>query len=475
MKGYKDIDDKEIHNLLQKRLLEQDDNALLEAEAKLVFSAELLVAPSIKKEKKLIEKLTKRKSIQKFKKWMLPGASVIAVLSALTYYAFNKTNAIAISGKNNDNTLQQKINKVVSNDNYIMPINESDTVKSIFINNFYGKNKYHGQIVEKILKENADCTNPVLITDTVIFCPNTPKGKGNEIEIFDNKPDDQLYFETEHNTIWYKFIASQTGQFTFDLIPESKDDDYDFMLFKYTGGNFQSKIINKQVKPVRTCISRNDKKINGMTGLFIDLELPLYVHSGEGVSYVKYINVQKGETYYLLVDNVYNKGNGHTILLHYKPFKQGELYVGQKNVLTNVTFKDSDDEFRPGTKYVEAIDSLYKFLSDNPGIKMEIQGHVNASAGNSPTQISGKPQHTDLELSQLRAEAVCKILYKKGVDPERLIPQGYAGTRKKIALPKTKEECYMNIRIEVLILSLDYKNEPAYIKKHRPIQANQKR
>jgi outer membrane protein OmpA-like peptidoglycan-associated protein len=207
--------------------------------------------------------------------------------------------------------------------------------------------------------------------------------------------------------------------------------------------------------------------LKGRTGLLLDESLPPYVHSGVGTSYVKYFNVQKGETYYLLVDNVYNNGNGHTIRFHYTPFKQGEPYVGEKNVLTNVTFKDSDDEFKPGTKYTEAIDSLYQFLLDNPGIKIEIQGHVNTNLRNGLGKVDGKPYRNDQKLSQQRAEAVCKILYKKGIDPERLVPYGYGGTMKKIQQPKTKEECYQNIRVEVLVMSLDYKKDPEYIKKHK--------
>ncbi len=325
---------------------------------------------------------------------------------------------------------------------------------------------YRGQVIDKILEENADCTNPVLITDTIVFSPHTPEGSGNKMEITDNQPDDLLYFEKEHNTIWYKFSAIETGKLTFDIIPVNKNDDYDFMLFKYTGGHICPKIISKQIKPIRTCISRNDKKIKSMTGLSFDPSTELYVHSGKGPSYVQYINVQKGESYYLLVDNVHNNGNGHTIRLHYKPYQPGELFVGQLTLLRNVTFKDSDTEFKSGSSYAEALDSLYKFLISNPLIKIEILGHINASDGNTPTQLSGKPRYTPFQLSEQRALVIHKFLIDKGIDPERLIPKGYGGTRKKIQHPKTKQECYVNIRIEILILSLDYKKDSELSKKY---------
>ncbi len=92
MSDYNNISDSEIRSLLKKRLLEQADDNLLEAEAKMVFASEALIVPSTAKEEELIKKLTKTKFKLTFKKWILPSASVITILSVLTYYTFNKTN-----------------------------------------------------------------------------------------------------------------------------------------------------------------------------------------------------------------------------------------------------------------------------------------------------------------------------------------------------------------------------------------------
>ncbi len=402
-----------------------------------------------------------------YTKLILPIIGVATISGALIYYTVTKSvDTVRVPMEKVNDGIEQPAIEEASNNQPVELTADTDTSRSNFIKQIPGS-LYHGQIIEKILKENADCTSPILVKDTIIFSPHTPKGMGNDLEIHDNPEDDLMYFENEHNTIWYKFSAWETGQLTFDIIPVDPNDDYDFMLYKWAGGDFRSSVMNKKIKPIRTCISRNDKKLKGRTGLLLDETLPPYVHSGVGASYVKYFNVQKGETYYLLVDNVYNNGNGHTIHFHYKPIKPGEPYVGQKSVLSNVTFKDSDDEFRPGTKYTEAIDSLYKFLSDNPGIKIEVQGHVNTNPINKLGKVDGKPYRSDQELSQQRAEAVCKLLYKKGVDPERLVANGYGGRMKKIQRPRTKEECYKNIRVEVLVMSLDYKRDPEYIKKHK--------
>lgn len=76
MSDYNNITDKSIHDLLKRRLLEQDGNddlltqKLIDMEAKLVFSDEALVVPSLQKEKELFKKLQRRN--YSFLKWLLP-------------------------------------------------------------------------------------------------------------------------------------------------------------------------------------------------------------------------------------------------------------------------------------------------------------------------------------------------------------------------------------------------------------------
>ena len=43
------------------------------------------------------------------------------------------------------------------------------------------------------------------------------------------------------------------------------------------------------------------------------------MHSGLGDSYSKALTVNKGEVYYLVLDNVYENGKGHTLIIHLKP------------------------------------------------------------------------------------------------------------------------------------------------------------
>jgi len=196
----------------------------------------------------------------------------------------------------------------------------------------------------------ADCLTPIVLTDTVYGPTNPPKGFGKTQEMSD-KLGNLYYFEKEHNTVWFKFTAAETCTLTLDIVPISIKDDYDFLLFKYTGNenNFCQNIKNEILKPVRTAISRNDKSIQSSTGLK-EGKTAQFIHSGPGESYSAPLKVTKGDVYYLALDNVYENGSGFTLLLHYKCEKP-------KKPVLNITLTDKDSgELINGN--IDIVDSL---------------------------------------------------------------------------------------------------------------------
>ncbi len=171
------------------------------------------------------------------------------------------------------------------------------------------------QSVYIIKPENADCSKPLEIKDTIFGPTNAPNGFGSLMEISGDKTS--LYeFEKEHNTCWYFFKVKNDALLQLEIIPVNSNDDYDFILYKYNGRTFCKDVAEKKVNPVRSCISRNDKKIKSRTGLS-NQATEEFIHSGPGASFSKSLRVKKGEIYYLVTDNVYPKGSGHTVILHY--------------------------------------------------------------------------------------------------------------------------------------------------------------
>ncbi len=107
-------------------------------------------------------------------------------------------------------------------------------------------------------------------------------------------------------------VINVSGTLTFDITPSKPDDDYDFMLFKAAKNNFCDSLLNHKISPVRACISRNKEEISGKTGLNYQSKEE-FIKQGIAAAYGKPIEVKRGEIYYLVLDNVYEKGEGHII------------------------------------------------------------------------------------------------------------------------------------------------------------------
>ena len=93
--------------------------------------------------------------------------------------------------------------------------------------------------------QKADCNNMVVLKDT-IYHTGAISGFGAKKEFSGNALDDAKVFQNEDNSIWYFIFADQDAVLTFDIITENKNDDWDFILYKYTKG-FCKKVANNVV------------------------------------------------------------------------------------------------------------------------------------------------------------------------------------------------------------------------------------
>jgi outer membrane protein OmpA-like peptidoglycan-associated protein len=122
-----------------------------------------------------------------------------------------------------------------------------------------------------------------------------------------------------------------------------------------------------------------------------------------------------------------------TILLH--KFEEGEL-----TTLEQVYFSAGLPEIMEES-YAQ-LNRLRDLLILNPGISIEIHGHVNLDENSSK-----KAQ----KLSKQRAMMVKKYLIQNGVDPERLYPIGFGSSKPVYAKPQDEEQKEANRRVEILI------------------------
>ncbi|HQW07402.1 MAG TPA: OmpA family protein [Flavobacteriales bacterium] len=167
-------------------------------------------------------------------------------------------------------------------------------------------------------QDNGDCTGALFITDSIYRTDQAVRGFGNKLEIKENPSEDLQWFEREHHTIWYKFRVPVKCNLTFDIVPNDKNDDFDFIIFEGAIPGICDKIASKQVIPVRSNISRNDPSVGSMCGLSKEATSE-FVRSGIGASYSSSMEVEQGQLFYLVVDAQDRPRGGYEIRFHYDP------------------------------------------------------------------------------------------------------------------------------------------------------------
>jgi outer membrane protein OmpA-like peptidoglycan-associated protein len=179
-----------------------------------------------------------------------------------------------------------------------------------------------------------------------------PPGFGQVEEKYITRVKTKYGFEKEHHSAWYKLIINITGNLSFDILPSNPDDYYDFVMFKAGNNNFCDSLEMYKIKPVRSNVSRDKKELKGKTGLSITAKNE-FVKDGLNDAYSLSLNVKKGEVYYLVLDNVYEQGSGHTINFFFeqKVEIKGVVKSDEGNVgITQVTLSDVKGETIAETK-----------------------------------------------------------------------------------------------------------------------------
>lgn len=115
------------------------------------------------------------------------------------------------------------------------------------------------------------------------------------------------------------------------------------------------------------------------------------------------------------------------------------IEVGKTINLKNIIFRISEDVLLPSS-YTE-LNSLLKFMQDNPKAKILLEGH---------TDYFGNPEG-NMKLSKKRVNVVKNYLVNKGVTGKRIQLKWYGGTR-PLVKGETEEERKMNRRVECVIL-----------------------
>jgi outer membrane protein OmpA-like peptidoglycan-associated protein len=115
-----------------------------------------------------------------------------------------------------------------------------------------------------------------------------------------------------------------------------------------------------------------------------------------------------------------------------------------KEVLRNIFF--DVDSYMLSSQSKSELRNLLKFLSQNPGVIVEIGGH---------TDLTGKESHND-QLSQLRAHQVYEHLIANGIPSKQLSYKGYGATM-PLSTNNNDQSHSLNRRTEFKIIEIQTK------------------
>jgi outer membrane protein OmpA-like peptidoglycan-associated protein/tetratricopeptide (TPR) repeat protein len=169
--------------------------------------------------------------------------------------------------------------------------------------------------------------------------------------------------------------------------------------------------------------------ITNDTGMFI-ARLP------EAKIYGVEINAT-GYLYFLDILDLMGQNNDQQVV---QDFYLKKIEVGTKVVLKNIYFQTGKAILRPES--YDALDQVFRFLENNPGMKLEISGHTDNTGS---LRINQK-------LSRERAKAVVDYLVGRGIPQEMLVYEGYADSQ-PVAPNDTPEGRERNRRVEFKVLS----------------------
>ena len=144
-------------------------------------------------------------------------------------------------------------------------------------------------------------------------------------------------------------------------------------------------------------------------------------------------------------------GGKNNVEILLQPYKAGENFV-MKTIY-----------FYPNTYALKKeaapeLQKLLRFMQDNDGMRIEIQGHTNGDnriSKNKAYERLGEEWNfrgTSKKLSEKRAQAIRQFLMTNGIGENRIEAKGYGGSVPVIRDPQNNEEGQMNIRVEISIL-----------------------
>lgn len=123
---------------------------------------------------------------------------------------------------------------------------------------------------------------------------------------------------------------------------------------------------------------------------------------------------------------------------------------GQKAVLKNFYFRGGMPTLLESSK--PQLPKVLRFMQINPGIKIEIAGHINLPFSRNGDEAPLQPGDPNWDLSEKRAQTVYDYLLEHGISPDRMTWKGYGNSQMVKPYAKYESDMELNRRVEIRVL-----------------------
>ena len=170
----------------------------------------------------------------------------------------------------------------------------------------------------------------------------------------------------ENNSIWFKLVINEGGTLGFNLIPQSNNIvvDFDFWVFgpDVSCGNLGTAIRCSTTNPQASLQGDNHTGMNETETDTSEGPGPL------GNSYIQWLNVQSGETYYLIVDRPIGTANFSLEWTGTATFHEAPVFLNPDSISIDLAQCDDDGVDDTSTGFDLTVFEAMHIGSQNPVI-----------------------------------------------------------------------------------------------------------
>lgn len=161
---------------------------------------------------------------------------------------------------------------------------------------------------------SGDCPTAIPLCDKSSFNVQAVAGPGADPFELDDAPCFGGAF-AESNSTWYTFTAANNGTLEFTLTPNNAADDLDFIVYRLPNGmgNCAGKIVERcmaagDFDPASPCMGPT-----GLNASSVDIDHGAGCLGLNEDNFLRFMDVQAGNTYALVVNNFTSSGNGFQV------------------------------------------------------------------------------------------------------------------------------------------------------------------